>query len=259
MTGGPSISGEFSYTNAAGSNSYGSGSIAGYTASNSNFADHIHAGVTPPEFPTIDSTVFEPYVPSASAPPGPQVIATSSPVGTSFTNIRIKANANPKFNANTIIRGVVYIETPNQITFNGSATIQGVIVAQNNPTGNTSTNTMKFSGNITHQGVETLDPAVFGNLTKLTGSFLLAPTFAVTMTGNSNNVGGTIVTSQLDVSGNAGANVRGTVINLDDTGVNLTGNSDILIASTGTTNYPAGVVFGTHFAPLPDTYQEVAQ
>ena len=65
-----------------------------------------------------------------------------------------------------------------------------------------------------------------------------------------------LVSSQLDVSGSAGATVKGTVINLDDTGVNLTGTADIVIASTGTTNYPAGVVFGTHFAPLPDTYQE---
>jgi hypothetical protein len=207
MTGGPSISGDFSYTNIDGNNNYASGSIAGYTASNSNFADHVHAGVTAPEFPTIDSSVFEPFVPPATAPPGPQVIATSSPVGTSFTNIRIKANANPKFSANTVIRGVVFVETPNQLTFNGSVTIQGVIVTQNNPTGGPTTNTMKFAGNITHQGVETLDPGVFGNLTKLTGSFLLAPTFGVTMTGNNNNAGGTIVTSKLDVSGNAGANV----------------------------------------------------
>jgi len=256
MTGGPSISGDFSYTNAAGNNTYGSGSIAGYTSSNSNFADHVHGGVTPPEFPTIDSSVFAPFVPGPTAPAGPQVITTSNPAGTSFTNIRIKAGANPRFNANTVLRGVVYVETPNQITFNGAATVQGVIVVQNNPTGDPTTNTMKFSGNLTHQGVETLDPAVFGNLTKLTGSFLLAPTFDVIMTGNSNQVGGTIVTSQLDVTGSAGANVKGSVINLNDTGVNLTGTADITIASSGTTNYPAGVVFGTHFAPLPDTYQE---
>ncbi len=195
-------------------------------------------------------------MPSATAPAGPQVITTSNPAGTSFTNIRIKANSNPKFNANTVMRGVVFIETPNNVTFNGGATIQGSIVVQNNPTGSPATNSIKFSGNITHKGVETLDPAVFGNLTKLTGSFLLAPTFDVIMTGNSNQVGGTIVSSKLDISGNAGATVNGTVINLDDTGVNLTGTADIVIASTGTTNYPAGVVFGTHFAPLPDTYQE---
>src|SRR5258706_3974182 len=53
MTGGPSISGDFSFTNPSGSNTYGSGSIAGYTSSNSNFADHIHGGVTPPQFPTL--------------------------------------------------------------------------------------------------------------------------------------------------------------------------------------------------------------
>src|SRR5207237_2193191 len=89
MTGGPSISGDFSYTNPAGSNSYGSGSIAGYTATNSNFADHVHGGVTPPEFPTIDTTAFAAYVPAITAPPGPQVIATSNPAGTSFTNLPI--------------------------------------------------------------------------------------------------------------------------------------------------------------------------
>ena len=258
MTGGPSISGDFSYTNPAGSNTYGSGSIAGYTATNSNFADHVHGGVTPPEFPTIDTTAFAAYVPPITAPPGPQVIATSNPAGTSFTNVRIKANANPKFNANTILRGVVYVETPNQITFNGAAEVDGVIVVQNNPTGSVLTNTMKFNGNLTHKGVETLpDSGVFAGLPKLSGSFLLAPTFDVIMSGNNNNVGGTIVTSKLDISGNAGANVKGTVINLDDTGVNMTGSSDIIISSSGTTNYPAGVVFGSHYMPLPDTYQEI--
>ena len=196
-------------------------------------------------------------MPPVTAPAGPQVVTTSTPPGTNFTNIRIKANANPKFNANTIIRGVVYVETPNKITFNGAATIQGVIVVQNNPTGDTTTNQLKFSGNLTHQGVETLDPTTFGNLTKLKGSFLLAPSFDVSMTGNNNNVGGTIVTSRLDVSGNAGANVKGTVINIEDTAVNLTGSADITISSTGTTNYPAGVFFGSHYAPLADTYQEL--
>jgi hypothetical protein len=214
--------------------------------------------VTAPEFPVIDSSSFATYVPSATAPAGPQVITTSNPPGSSFTNIRIKAGANPKFSGGSILRGVVYIETPNQITFSGGVTIQGVIVVQNNPTGDPTTNTIKFSGNVTHQGVETLpDAAPFAGLPKLTGSFLLAPTFGVTMTGNSNQVGGTIVTSSLDISGTAGANVKGTVINLSDTSVNLTGTSDIVVSSTGTTNYPAGVTFGTHFAPLPDTYQEL--
>jgi hypothetical protein len=258
MTGKPSISGDFSYTNPSGAPTFGNGTVAGFSPTAPEFADHVHGGVTAPEFPVIDSSSFATYVPSATAPAGPQVITTSNPPGSSFTNIRIKAGANPKFSGGSILRGVVYIETPNQITFSGGVTIQGVIVVQNNPTGDPTTNTIKFSGNVTHQGVETLpDAAPFAGLPKLTGSFLLAPTFGVTMTGNSNQVGGTIVTSSLDISGTAGANVKGTVINLSDTSVNLTGTSDIVVSSTGTTNYPAGVTFGTHFAPLPDTYQEL--
>jgi len=258
MTGGPSISGDFSYTNTSGTNTYGSGTIAGYGTASSNFASHVHSGVTAPEFPEVDTSAFAPYVPDASAPAGAQVIASSSPPGRNFTNIRIKAGANPKFAANSVIRGVVYVETPNQITFTGSVTIQGVVVVQNNPTGTTATNSITFTGNVTHQGVETLpDSGVFAGLPKLTGSFLLAPKFDVIMKGNNNQVGGTIVTGMLDISGNAGANVKGTVINLEDTAVSLTGSSDIIISSTGTTNYPTGIVFGNHFAPLPDTYQEL--
>ena len=35
------------------------------------------------------------------------------------------------------------------------------------------------------------------------------------------------------------------------------GSSDIVIAATGTTNYPAGVTFGVKYVPLPDTYVEM--
>ncbi|HSI35944.1 MAG: hypothetical protein ACAI43_10750 [Phycisphaerae bacterium] len=259
MTGTPSISGDFSYTNPAGAPAFANGSIAGYKPTESEFLDHVHGGVQEPEFPTIDSKSFEKYVPSATAAPGPQVIATNpSSSRKSFTNIRIKANANPSFAGGSVMTGVIYIETPNKITFTGGVTVQGVIVVQNNPTGDISSNEIKFGGNVLHQGVESLpntDP--FVGLNKLGGTFLLAPKFTVSMHGNSNTVGGTIVTGALDITGTAGATVSGTVINLEDTRVNLTGTSDIVISSTGTTNYPTGVTFGKHFAALPGTYQEL--
>ena len=89
-----------------------------------------------------DDGQFADYVTNPTLPALLDVLfrgAVNQTLGTSFTNIRIKAGANPKFNANTVIRGVVYVETPNQITFNGGATIQGVIVVQNNPTGDITT------------------------------------------------------------------------------------------------------------------------
>jgi hypothetical protein len=258
MTGSPVISGDFSYTNPNGAPTFGNGTIAGYKASDSKFFDHVHAGVREPEFPTIDTSSFEQYVPGPTDV-GASVISTNPPSSRkSFTNIRIKAGANPGFSAGSVLQGVIYIETPNNIKFTGGVTIQGVIVVQNNPTGSVDTNSIHFGGNVTHQGVETLpNTAPFVGLPQLSGSFLLAPKFTVTMTGNSNNVGGTIVTGKLDVSGTAGANVKGTVINLEDTAVNMTGTSDIIIRASGADKYPAGITFGSHFTPNYKTYVEL--
>ena len=42
-----------------------------------------------------------------------------------------------------------------------------------------------------------------------------------------------------------------------DTSLTLAGTSDIIIESQGTSNHPAGVFFGSHYAPLPFTAAEV--
>src|SRR5688572_7816487 len=278
MTGGASISGDFAWTNASGNPSFGSNtSVArlkpGATVVENGevvdrFEDHVHkpSEVIPPEFPIIDTSIFEKYVPSATAPPGPQVIATKpSSSRLSYTNVRIKAGVGTassplEFGAGTVFNGVVYIETPNHIKFSGGVSITGVIVSQNNPTGDITTNSIYFGGNVLHQGVEKL-PETFGDLRKLTGSFVLAPNFTITMRGNSNSAGGTMVTGALDISGAAGANIKGNVINMQDKGssVKLNGNAEIVITAAGTGDYPAGVYFGTHYVPLPDSYKEIAQ
>jgi hypothetical protein len=258
MTGSPKISGDFSYTNPSGAPSFGNGTIAGYSSSSSEFANHVHAGVSPPEFPSIDTSPFEQYVPNASAS-GPSVISASPPsTRKSFTNIRIKAGVNPSFSSGSVIQGVVFIETPNQIRFTGGVTIQGVIVVQNNPTGDVTTNSIHFGGNVTHQGVETLpNSGAFEGLPNLSGSFLLAPKFNLVLRGNSNNVGGTIVAGKIDIAGTAGANVKGSVINLEDTALDMTGTSDIVISPSGSDKYPAGITFGSHFTANPATYMEL--
>ncbi|MDB5356159.1 MAG: hypothetical protein JWN24_2612 [Phycisphaerales bacterium] len=250
MTGSPQISGDFSYTNASGANTYANGTIAGNKATDANFSQHVHAGVTPPLFPTIDTSSYATYATNTYDPNG----------GSTLINTVIPPNTNPSFAGGTTIKGVLYIQTPNKVKFSGNVTIQGAIVVQNNPTGDTSTNGITFSGNVSATSISTL-PA---NATYpagergLTGAFLLAPDFAVTFTGNFGTIGGSIVASQFSFSGNAGGTVSGTVINLNDTSMGLAGNSDIIIASTGTSNYPTGVVFGSKFAPLPGTYEEVA-
>ena len=249
LTGNAEITGDVSMTNPdADMDIAGNCKIGGYKPAQAGFASHVHYGVEEPEFPVVDTSLYEPY---ATNP-----ITSSQSGNKTFSNIRIKANSNPSFSGNMTILGVVYIETPNRVSFSGNLNLQGVIVVQNDPTGDVNSNVIDFGGNVSFQGVETL-PASYGNLRQLTGAMLLAPTFHLKMRGNFGVIGGSIVASKTEFSGNAGGTVKGSILNLENTAFSLTGNTDLVIESQGTADYPAGVYFGSHYAPLPHTYAEV--
>jgi hypothetical protein len=79
----------------------------------------------------------------------------------------------------------------------------------------------------------------------------------VSFSGNFGTIGGSIIADNLSFSGNAGGTIQGSVVGLADKPLQLQGNSDIIISSTGTTAYPSGVFFDQDYVPLPDTYKEV--
>ena len=243
---GKEVSGDISIVNPNGTVAIKNGTSVGGTTNQWIIqAQHVHKGVAEPEFPTIDTDSFAAYATN-----------TFTSGMTNLTNIRIPANTNPKFTSNVTIQGVLYVETPNVVEFRGGVTIKGVIVTQNNPTGSLSTNILDFRGNVSAQGVESL-PESFGDLRQLTGSFILADGFHTKFSGNFGTVHGSIIASKVSMTGNAQGTVMGTVINLQDTLMEVDGSAEIIIASTGTTNYPAGVFFSSRYVPLPDTYEEV--
>ncbi|MCC6424727.1 MAG: hypothetical protein IT447_14730 [Phycisphaerales bacterium] len=262
MTGNSLISGHVSFVNAAAMLSLSTNStIAGLHYDDAGFDDVIHKGIEPPEFPFVDTSLFEQYVPP-SYDTGSSVIRTSKPSGTTFKNIRIKAGTNPSFSANTKIQGVMYVESPNKVTFSGNTTIQGVIVVEtdgdNNESLDPTQNLITFSGNVSFSDVSTLPstsdfPA---SLRQLTGAMLLAPGYGTSFSGNFNTISGSLIASQVSFSGNAGGTVRGSIINLNKTATSLSGNSDIIIESQGTANYPPAIKFGSSYSPLPYTYSE---
>ena len=245
-TGGVSISGDFSYTNATGAPNFSpSMSIAGIPYGNPNFMQHVHAGIDPPEFPSIDTTVYVPFATNTYSG------------GNTLVNCVIPANTNPTFTGNTLIQGVLYVKTPNKITFGGNTTIQGCIVVENNPLG--SSNSITFSGNVSASGIDTLPPSTQFPAAEraLTGAFLLAPRFAVSFSGDFGTIGGSMVADRFTFSGNAGGTVRGSVIALTDVPLSMSGTSDIIIASVGTTEYPPGVTFSSYYTTVPGSYLEV--
>jgi Tfp pilus assembly protein PilX len=249
---GPLVSGDISVTNPTANVTFAAAtSIGGTDDDASIIANHIHKGVAEPEFPVIDTEIFRPYVTNPLTGLPNYWIA-----GSTLQNMVIRANTNPTFAGGATIKGVLWIEAPNVVTFRGNTVIQGVIVGPRAPIGNLSTNVVSFAGGITASGVETL-PDTFGDLRKLTGSFLLTPGFAASFTGNFNTIAGTFVADKFTFSGSAQGTIKGTVINMKDNLLSVGGTSEVVIAGNGTNNFPAGVYFTQEYESLPDTYEEL--
>jgi len=247
VIGGKQVSGDISITNPSGSVSYSGASIGG-TSDPTQIPNHIHIGVQPPTFPTIDSSVYTNAVTMSAFTPGARTLS----------NVYIPPNTNPSFAANTIIQGVLWVQSPNKVSFGGNLTVTGVIVVDNNTTFNAATNQINFTGSVRASGVQNLPTgSTYGNLRSLTGAFILAPGYAVNFSGDFGSVAGSIIASQISMTGNATGTVQGSVIGVDNQPLTLNGSADITIASTGTSNYPAGVSFGSYYTPLPDTYVEI--
>src|ERR1051325_11372494 len=129
------VSGDISVTN-RNANVTASGSVGGSTNQNDIQTNHVHKGVDEPEFPTVDTSMFIPYATNLYTPGK----------GT-YSNIRIPPNTNPSFKAGTVLKGVIYIEQPNQVPFSGNTSLQGVIVTNpDKAVGNLTTNTLSFTG-----------------------------------------------------------------------------------------------------------------
>jgi hypothetical protein len=252
---GKAVSGDVSIVNPSGSITVSGASVGG-TSDPTKIPQHLHIGVPAPTFPWIDTSPFTAYATN------PYVAGA-----TTLTNVVIPPNTNPKFVGNATINGVLYIQSPNVVTFKGNAAVNGVIVTDTTGAYDGVNNKLIFSGSVTATPISALPNTVpnAAALKLLTGSFILAPNYALTMSGDFGNVGGSIVAGTVNMSGNATGTVQGSVIAMYDSSgtgsgssVYLNGSADIIISSTGTTNYPTGMSFGNDYTPLPGTYMEIA-
>ena len=173
-------------------------------------------GAPQPDWPAVD---ISPFTPSAT-----NVRTSGSSSIITLSNIRIPPNTNPTFSGITTINGVVYIQSPNKVTFQGDITLTGVIVCDKPATPSLTANQVIFSGNVTTYGVENLPAgSQYDALRTQTGSFLLAPGFAVSFTGNSTIVNGCMVADQFTFTGNSGGRIKGGVVGLGDNLMNIVG------------------------------------
>ena len=247
---GRKVSGDISTVNPAATVTFGSGASIGGTSNSALIrAHHIHLGVEMPRFPDIDTTVYAQYVERTYAPGMTVLDNVRIPAGTGTPAAPLRLDS-------VSVRGVLYIEGSNVIEFTGSSNIQAVIAVANNVPLNTTTNLISFTGSVSAQPVATL-PASFGDVRKLQGAFILAPGYRVRVWGSFGQVSGSIICSQFQMGGSAEGTLQGSVIQTHDLPLTIDGSADVVVASVGTTEYPAGVTFGLHYTSVPGSYMEV--
>ena len=206
----------------------GDASIGGETGPDA--FNHVFTGIDPVEFPVPNPSYFEHYA----------VNDINYPSGeTTFTNVRIPPNTNPSFSGGITLLGVIFIETPNVVTFTGHANIAGIIVGDGDVTDDSGTNRIDFMGTVNSSSVSNL-PAEFGDLREEMGTFLMAPGFSVSFGGDFETINGAIAANGIEFSGNAGGTIEGSVLNYADTPMDLSGNSNLFFNRYADTEMPAG-------------------
>ncbi len=196
--------------------------------------NHVEIGVLETQFPIPNTSHFEQYVTGVTIDSTTDLSAFAT-----LDNVRIAAGTNPTFSADTQINGVLFVESPNIVNFSGNADITGVIVGDGDYTDNSGTNEIVFRGNVSSSSVAEL-PESFGDLRDETGTFMIAPGFAVSMGGSFDTLNGCIAANGVEFFGNAGGIIGGSILNYSDEPMVLSGNSDLFFNRTGNTEIPVG-------------------
>lgn len=206
--------------------------------------DHVKV-VDDPNFPSVDPTMYKPY-------------ATNNYVSGAKVqnNILVKAGTNPKFNSNDVVNGIMYIESPNQVTFNGNFNLNGFIVMA---TSASTTDSLSMKGNLTMGAVP--NDAQFNALRATSGVSVLAPNASLSMTGSSGgNFRGNIIVKTFNFNGAADLEIEGTLMTLnpDANSAVFNGSKSVKFSATGSNNMPkVGLTYDSYYRPSPESYTEV--
>ena len=245
---GGTVGGDINVVSSSSNASVAGGSVGGTSNISLILTQHTHV-VSDPEFPTFDTSVFASYATNTY----------SGATGGTLKNVRIPRNTNPKFTGNVVIQGIVYVESPNDVTFQGDAKLQGFIVFEN--TNNSSVNLIEMKGNFSEGNLPSSPE--FDPLRTTTGIAIMAPTTSLSMTGSvDSQVRGNIILGNFTNTGASNIQIdQGTLMTLDSgTGASTTFNSSKSVkwTSTGKNNQPSqGIEYDSKYIPVGGSYREL--
>jgi len=215
--------------------------------------NHVHRLPEEPDFPELDLSPFEALattvIDSGTNLDGPDLVVN---------NARIAAGTNPEFKQDTVINGILYIESPNTVTFKAKAVLNAIVVTED-ATGLPGPNELYFKGQVTAPGVEALpDTPEFQTVKTHSGTVVLAPGFDVQFCGSVNSINGTIAADQFSFLGNSNVSgeIAGTIIGLSSKNLVMQGNATILVNKQDSNDTPAGFVHFKGLTVTAGTYSE---
>jgi hypothetical protein len=215
--------------------------------------DHVMIGVNSCEFPEMNPAAFTSYATNTLT----STMDTSA--NTTYENLRIPASMNPSFSGQVTLKGVIFIEAPNVVTFSGGVDVTGIIVTNGDDTDNSGENSLKFTGNVTGHPITQLpQTAQFAGLHDELGTFIIAPGFHVGFGGSFSTLSGAIAANGIQMWGNAGGTINGSIINYSDAEMSLQGNTDLYFNRSGLDEVPAGFVPQLVLYYDNSSYSEVA-
>ena len=212
--------------------------------------NHVTIGMDSPEFPTPDTDRFLQYATGS-------IVDSSTDLskGITLTNATIAAGTNPVFQGTATIQGVLFIESPNVVTFGRNVALQGLIVGAGdlaNP--DTAANRIDILGNFASQGYPS--GSEFDAIREEEGSSIVAPGFAATFAGNFSALEGVVAVSGADFTGNMAAQIKGTIINYSDTSTVVLGNASMNFDRVNSVKIPAGFDLYRELNYEPASYSE---
>ncbi len=250
MKGNSAIAGDVSIANPDANPSVSNSSSIGGETGQDAIDNHITIGASYTGFPVPNPVAFEHYVDNIFEP------TTDTTTDMTLENIRIPAGTDPHFSGHVILKGIVFIESPNIVKFTGNADITGIIIGDGDLDFPSDENQLIFRGNVDSRSVSELD-ATFGNIMEETGTFLLAPGFSASFGGSFETLNGVIAASGIEFFGNAGGTVNGSVINYSETPMTLDGSIDLVFNNFGLIEIPAGFDTDKVLEFQPGTYTEI--
>lgn len=214
--------------------------------------NHVSIGNDSPEFPVPDVDRFRAYA------TGPVITSsTDFSKGMTLVNAKIAAGTNPVFLQSVIINGILFIESPNKVTFTRNVALNGLIAADgdvNNP--DPAVNRIDFQGNFA-SGPYPADP-MFDVMREEEGTSILAPGFFTSFSGNFSALEGVVAVSGAHFSGNVNAQIKGSIINYSNSPTVVEGNAVMNFNRAGSTKIPAGFDLYRELDYVPTSYAESA-